>query len=294
MRKRRWKIDGQTKVFAVFGQSVRHSLSPTIHNASFEDLGVNCVFIGLSSSQYRLETAIKGMAELGIKGAAIIIPYKVEVMKYCTEIDLMARQIGAVNTIEFREDHSIIGHNTDAEASARAILEVRPMEGSHILLLGAGGAARAIAFQTGIERVKSLTIANRTLDKAVELCEQISDTFDHQIKTKPIALSIVELKHALRQTDIVINTTSVGMDSKDTLLTSNMLRPDMTVLDIVYTPYQTKLLQEAEKVGAKTIPGANMLIYQAIEQERIWLKGVKPSFKVMKNALMEELEGGRR
>lgn len=287
------KIDGKTKVFAVFGQSTAHSMSPIIHNASFRNLGINCIFIGLSSPSDKLDIAFAGMQTLGIKGAAIILPYKVEAMKYCTDVDLMAKQIGAINTICFKDDERIIGYNTDAQGAAKAILNVSSIKDKNILMLGAGGAAKAIGFQMGVEKAKSLTIANKTFEKAFELSDQISDIFEHRIKTFATGISKEELTQTLFNTDILINTTSIGMNSNETIITADMLRQDMVVFDIVYTPYKTRLIQDAEKVGAKIVHGADMLIYQAMEQERIWLR-VKPSFEVMKQYLMKQLNSDIR
>jgi shikimate dehydrogenase len=279
------EINGKTEIFGVLGARTEHSFSPVIHNAAFQHLGVNCVFVPFSVAEELLEISFRGLQAAGVRGLAVIIPFKEKVLDFCSVVDEKARLIGAVNTIKFCEDGGIIGSNTDAEASARALRDAgAEIAGSNVLLLGAGGAARAIAYQMAFDGVRSLTIANRTRERAEALCAQVWRS-PRKTDVRAIGLEQVELSRAARNADIIINCSAVGMfpDVEDSLLMSEAISENQIVFDIVYNPLETRLLREAQAAGAKTVTGDMMLIYQAIEQERIWL-GVSPPLQVMKRA----------
>jgi shikimate dehydrogenase len=284
-------ISGTTKLFAVFGESVKHSMSPAMHNASFAALGLDCVFIGLSAAQAEFDDAMRGMRALSVRGLAVILPYKVPAMDYCTDLDRKAQLVGAVNTMHFRDDGSVGGYNTDAEGAAKSLRDAGvEVAGRRIVILGAGGATRAVAFQMALDGAARIVIANRTVPKAEKLAEDIVSSGAAQAQVTPMGIEHEALRGELADADVIINTTSVGLhpDVDHTLVTADMIPPDSTVFDIVYNPIETRLLREARQAGAKTITGDTMLVNQAVEQERIWL-GVDADPGIMRAALLDRL-----
>jgi shikimate dehydrogenase len=224
---------------------------------------------------------------MGIRGLNITIPHKTEVIKYLDYLDIAAGLIGAVNTIEFGENGAI-GHNTDGIGAIRAIEDVTPVKGKKIIVLGAGGAAKAITFQLLLNEADSLVISNRTIGKAQELKDDLIEKLDQEVITTDLG---TELERELEDTDILINTTPIGMYpniNHKPLVTADMMHRDLIVNDIVYNPLKTGLIMEAEKVGAKTISGIKMLMYQGIESFRIWT-GIEPPIEVFQSALLKEL-----
>ena len=280
-------ITGKTSVFGIIGDPVEHSLSPGMHNAAFKELGLDNIYVPFHVKAGELENAINGAHALGIKGLNVTIPHKTEVIKYLDYLDIAAGLIGAVNTIEFGENGAV-GHNTDGIGAVRAISEVVPLKNKKIMILGAGGAARAISFQILLSGAKNLVISNRTIDKASELRDDLVEKLDPDVKVTDLGFNLEE---ELKDTDILINTTPIGMYpniSQQPLVTANMMHPGLIVNDIVYNPLKTGLIVEAEKVGAKTISGVKMLIYQGVESFKIWT-GIEPPVEVFQNALMDEM-----
>ncbi len=161
-------ITGKTSVFGIIGDPVEHSLSPGMHNAAFNKLGLDHIYVPFHVKADKLEDAINGARSLGIMGLNVTIPHKAEVIKFLDYLDIAAELIGAVNTIEFGKNGAI-GHNTDGVGAVRAISEVIPVKNKKIMILGAGGAARAISFQMLLSGAKNLVISNRTIEKALEL-----------------------------------------------------------------------------------------------------------------------------
>lgn len=280
-------ITGKTKVYGIIGDPVEHTLSPGMHNAAFKKLGLDKIYVPFHVKAEELGNAINGSYSLGIRGLNVTIPHKTEVIKYLDYLDIAAGLIGAVNTIEFGEN-GIVGHNTDGIGAVRAIEEVSQVKGKNILILGAGGAARAISFQLLLSGAKKLVISNRTVEKAMELKEDLDEKLEPDVNVTDLG---VELENELKNSDVLINTTPVGMYpniSQKPLVTSNMMHKDLIVNDIVYNPLKTGLLSEAEKAGAKTISGVKMLMYQGLESFKIWT-GVEPPVEIFQKALMKEM-----
>jgi len=280
-------ITGKTSVFGIIGDPVEHSLSPGMHNAAFRELGLDNIYVPFHVKAGELENAINGAHALVIRGLNVTIPHKTEVIKYLDYLDIAAGLIGAVNTIEFGENGAV-GHNTDGIGAVRAISEVVPLKNKKIMILGAGGAARAISFQILLSGAKNLVISNRTIEKASELKDDLVEKLDPDVKVTDLGFNLEE---ELKDTDILINTTPIGMYpniSQQPLVTANMMHPGLIVNDIVYNPLKTGLIVEAEKVGAKTISGVKMLIYQGVESFKIWT-GIEPPVEVFQNALMNEM-----
>jgi shikimate dehydrogenase len=281
-------ITGKTSVFGIIGDPVEHSLSPAMHNAAFEKLCLDNIYVPFLVKAEELEDAIKGAHSMGIKGLNVTIPHKTEVINYLDYLDIAAGLIGAVNTIEFGENGAI-GHNTDGIGAIRAIEEITPVKNKKFVILGAGGAARAVSFQLFLSGAKSLTISNRTVEKAEVLREDLVEKLDNDVKVIDMGF---ELEQELKDTDILINTTPIGMYpniNQKPLITADMIHKGLIVNDIVYNPLKTGLILEAEKAGAKTIYGIKMLMYQGIESFKIWT-GIEPPIEVFEKALLTEMK----
>jgi len=269
------------KLFGVLGDPISHSLSPVMHNSAFKALGMECEYHAFRVNPEYLKKALQGAHALGFGGLNLTIPLKEKALGIVKPTE-MAKQIGAVNTVDFRE--GMIGHNTDGIGAKMALSGAGiKITGKNVLLLGAGGAARAIAFQLAKDGA-SVTIANRTPERAEALAKDV-------IKVGKVQASGYEdLKAIIRESDILINSTSVGMYPKisETMVTSDMMHKDLTVFDIVYNPQNTLLLKEAKRAGATTIDGVMMLVFQGAESFKIWT-GRTPPVDVMEKAVREKL-----
>ena len=272
----------------MFGDPVEHSLSPVMHNAAYKALGMDCEYHKFRVTPDDLEGAIKGARAMGFGGINLTIPLKEKALGI-VEPDTMAQAIGAVNTIEFSDDTiagitGIVGHNTDGIGAVKALAASGvDIPCSRVLILGAGGAARAVAYQLAKDGAR-VTIANRTLGKAQELAGNVRSVGDAN------GTGLEELPGLTANADIIINTTSVGMhpDTDRTLVTVDMMHAGQVIFDIVYSPLNTRLLTEAKKAGAVTIDGIRMLVLQGAESFRIWT-GIEPPVGVMEQAVRDVL-----
>lgn len=281
-------ISSQTKLVGLIGNPIKHSISPAIQNAAFKESDLDFIYTAFNVEEDHLSKAIGGIKALGIKGANVTIPHKTSIINYLDELDDLADKIGAVNTIK-REKDNLKGYNTDGIGALRALnREVEKIENKNVLLLGAGGAARAIAF-TLVGEGANLTLSNRTEPKAENLSSEIEKKTNREVNQ--VTLKEESLEEEMKNCEILINSTSVGMhpNEDETLVTSENMHDELTVMDIVYNPLQTKLLQEAEKIGANTINGLEMLIQQGAASFEIWT-GEKPSIETMKKAGKKALE----
>lgn len=281
-------ISGKTRVCAIIGDPVEHSLSPVMFNAAFKELGLNLVYVAFTVTAKELKTAISGAKSIGVKGLNVTMPHKNAVMNYLDEVDATAKNIGAVNTI-LSNNGRLIGYNTDGNGAMIALQEngVCPEE-KKLVLLGAGGAAKAIAYQAA-QDVKELVILNRTPDKAKKLAEMIPKSFGAKVKGDMLSLDV--LKQELETVDILINSTSVGMHPNvdSSSVPADFLRSDLCVMDIIYHPLETKLLKDAKSVGAKVVSGLEMLIYQGAVAFEIWTNCPAP-VEVMRKAALNQLQ----
>jgi len=269
------------KLFGVLGDPVSHSLSPAMHNAAFKALGMDCEYHAFRVSADSLYDAIHGACALGFGGLNLTIPLKEKALAIVKATDL-AKQIGAVNTVDFT--NGIVGHNTDGLGARMALTESDvKIKGKKVLLLGAGGAARAIAFTLATEGA-IVTIANRTPKRAFSLAQEVGRA------GKISASGLEDLENLVRNSDILINSTAIGMfpGVSETLVTSDMMHRNLVVFDIVYNPINTRLLREAKIAGAKTIDGVMMLVYQGAEAFKIWT-GKTPPIDIMEKAVRERL-----
>lgn len=277
------EIKGSTNIVGLIGHPVEHSFSPPMHNAAFMKLGMDYVYTAFDVDPNNLKEAIDGARALNIKGFNVTIPHKIEVMKYLAEIDEIASLIGAVNTIDFKD---LKGYNTDGIGAIKAIGEVTNVKNKNIVIVGAGGASRAISFYLAKYGADSLTILNRNVDRAQGLA---SDVLSSGLIDDVESNSIDSMD--LTDADILINTTPVGMhpnvDDTPIALAGDM-HEDLVVFDAVYNPNETGLLKEAIKASAKPVYGIKMLLYQGAESFEIWT-GKKAPVDAMGEALIKTL-----
>jgi shikimate dehydrogenase len=275
-------ISTKTKICGLIGDPVAHSVSPAMHNAAFEKLGLDYIYLPFRVEKDNLAGAIEGLRALGIRGLNVTIPHKVAVIPLLDELEPLAVKTGAVNTIVNDEGY-LTGYNTDADGFLRALLAkgIEP-EGKKVVVLGAGGASRAISF-TLAEKGAEIIILNRKLemDWAVKLANNISQFAIKEARA--MELKDENLSLAMEAADILVNATNVGMnpDIDRSLLPTRLFRPGLVVFDAVYNPLKTRLLSEAELVGAETISGIEMLVWQGALAFKIWT-GVKAPLDVMK------------
>ncbi len=279
------KIKGSTNIVGLIGHPVEHSFSPPMHNAAFEALGMDYAYVAFDVDSSDLKTAICGAGALNIKGFNVTIPHKIEVMQYLNELDEVAELIGAVNTIDFK---NLKGYNTDGIGAIKAIGEVTSVKDKNVVVAGAGGASRAISFYLAKYGVESLIILNRNVAKAQALA---ADVLGSDLISNVNADSISEINTYLKDADILVDTTPLGMDphiDDEPIAKADNMHEDLVVFDAVYNPNETVLLKEAIKAGAKPVYGIKMLLYQGAESFKIWT-GVDAPIDVMEKALKDTL-----
>ncbi|TXT67309.1 MAG: Shikimate dehydrogenase (NADP(+)) [Promethearchaeota archaeon] len=278
---------GKTKTFCLIGHPVEHSMSPTMWNPALEDLGLDYVYIAYDVYPNQLERAVDGFRALGIRGINVTIPHKEEVIKFLDEIEPFAQKLGAINTIK-NEGGYLKARNTDAEGAKKSLVDAGcDLSGKEVLLMGAGGAARAICFVLSME-VKRIVVVDIVEQKAIELANEVKEKMGAQIMGMRSNESII--KEKLQSADILINATPIGMYPKidNTPIAKSMLHPDLFVFDAVYNPLETKLLREAAEIGCKTLGGLDMLVNQGVLAFE-WWTGETPNSELMKDKIIEFL-----
>jgi shikimate dehydrogenase len=269
------------KIYGVIGDPIAHSLSPVMHNAAFEKLGMDAIYLAFRVAKDGLGDAIRGAKSLGISGLNVTIPLKEKALLF-VDAEEVAKQIGAINTIDFSSGRPV-GYNTDGIGALKVLKEAAgAIKGKYVLIFGAGGAAKAISFYLDAEGAR-VTVANRTKERAVQLASKLSNAD---------AIGVdAELKERIKDADVLINATSVGMHPHEnaTLVTADMMHPDLVVFDIVYNPMETRLLKEATRAGVKKIiNGVKMLVYQGAASFQIWTHE-EPPIEVMEEAVIGAL-----
>jgi shikimate dehydrogenase len=276
-------IDSRTRLLGLIGDPVEHSLSPAIHNAALAALGLNYAYMAFRVESRNIDLALAGFRMMGGRGLNVTVPHKTAMLPFMDEMDGAAEKIGAVNTIVF-ESGRLKGYNTDAPGFSMA-LEVAGFEpaGKKVVVLGAGGAARAAAFAL-IDRVSRLFVVTRTasLEKGRRLAAELGG--------KAGALDFGELASALERASLLVNATSVGMSPRvdETPVAAGLLKPGLAVFDVVYNPMETRLLREARAAGCRTASGLDMLLYQGALSLELWT-GHKPSIDIMRQAALEAM-----
>ncbi len=266
-------IDTGTRLYGVFGNPVSHSLSPVMHNAAFAHAGYNAVYLAFKIED--IAAAVSAVRAFDVQGVSVTIPHKVAIMPHLDETDPLAKQIGAVNTV-INRDGILSGYNSDCLGAVRALREKTEIGGRKTAVIGAGGAARAIGFGIKAEKGR-VCIVNRSAEKGEKLAKEMNADF------LPLAQMNADF-------DIVINTTPLGMtpDTERMPLSPDLLREEMTVMDIVYNPLQTRLLKEAEKRGCVTVDGLSMFVYQGAFQFELWT-GKSAPLDLMRKTVLQAL-----
>lgn len=279
-----------TKLIAIIGKPLAHSLSPLIHNAAFKELGMNCEYIPLEIS----ESLVAGVVDLGknsnLTGLNITMPYKKTVIPFLDEMDETAKMADAVNVVNF-ENGAAKGYNTDVDAIGDSIQKKVSVElsGKKVCIFGAGGVANASAVAMARESVSTVKIVNRSEERAKILIENLKAKF------ADIEFTFVEkkdIKEVIGVTDIIINATPVGMipDEDKIVFFADNINSSHIVVDLIYRPMMTKLLNEAEKRGARVVSGADIFLKQAIASFEIWFKRKAPK-DIMEETLVNYLTG---
>lgn len=268
-------INQKTELYAVIGHPVGHSLSPALHNAAFSATGLNAVYMAFDVQD--LESCIRGIRAMGIKGLSITIPHKSAVIPFLNAVDEIAGRVGAVNTV-LNDDGYLIGSNTDVGGALSCLENRVRLAHKSCLLIGAGGAARAIGFALR-QRDVDLQVVNRNPQRGKTLAKFLDCPFVPLADLPGIAA------------DILINTTPVGMEPHTDrfLINENLLKERMLVMDIIYNPLETKLLRMAKAKGCQTINGLEMFLHQGAEQFRLW-SGLEPPVEHMARAVAKALD----
>lgn len=281
-------ITGHTKIVGVIGAPVEHSRSPQMHNAALAKAGLDYVYVPFHVAADAVADAMHGFKALNVVGINVTLPHKQAVIPFLTSISREAELIGAVNTLTFI-DEGIHGENTDAPGFLRALEETGasvPID-KDVVVLGAGGSARAIVVALALAGVRSVVIANRTVSKAVALAEELSKKINGQEETvfEGMGLRDSRLPDVVKGSALLVNTASSSMDTTHPLLTDpNWLQPSTIVYDIVYTPPMTTLLIAAAEKGCKIVGGIGMLVHQGAIAFEQWT-GVEPCVETMRKAL---------
>lgn len=272
-------MDSETELYGVIGSPIRHSLSPVMHNAAFEKVGMNAVYLAFEVQKEKLNGCVQGIKALDIRGVNVTIPHKIHVMEFIDELDDLAARIGAVNTV-VNKNGVLRGYNTDCSGAMKAIEKLTDIRDKNIAVLGAGGAARAIAFGV-VDRGGNIFILNRTVEKARQLAEDTGGNYG--------GLNELERLQGDEGIDILINTTPVGMfpHTGSSPVPKKLLK-NMTVMDAIYNPIKTKMLGDAQSNGCQIISGVEMFINQGAVSFKLWT-GKKAPIKSMRDVVLKEL-----
>jgi len=269
-------VDVNTKLVGLLGNPLGHSFSPAMHNRAFQTLGLNYFYFPIEVKPEDLQDVVTGISKMNFAGYNVTIPHKIQIMQHLDHVHELARVIGAVNVVTLK-DGVATGYNTDGAGFLRS-LETETglsMAGKSCFILGCGGAARAIAMTMAFTGAARVFLCNRTEQKAHDLVKEINEAVRPCGEAVP--MDHAHMAAALRDADVLINTTSVGMHPKEDAipLHADLVPHGMIVCDIVYNPVKTRLLQVAESKRCKTVTGLGMLVYQGAEAFRLWT-GAEP------------------
>ncbi|MED5578573.1 MAG: shikimate dehydrogenase [Nitrospinota bacterium] len=279
------------KCLGIFGHPLSHTMSPVMHNTSAKELGLPYKFMAFDVKPKDLEEAVLGTRGMGFSGLCITIPHKVEVFKLVDKTTKDAELIGAVNVVTFSKNGEMTGHNTDGLGWVKSLQEIgETPKGKKCLILGAGGAARAIAVKLAQEKAKHISIRNRSISKAEELAQYITSRIPGSAADGD---GLQSLEKETNTFDLIVNTTSVGMSGEDTrestsLIEESWISERNICSDAVYNPLETIFLQNAKRRGAKTLSGLGWLIHQGALAWKLWT-GTEMPIVAVRKALIEEL-----
>jgi len=275
------EINGKTKIIGLIGGNIENSLSPLIHNQIILKHFLNFCYLPFQVAETDLGGAIQGIRALNIRGVNITFPYKEKVIEFLDEVEESARRIGAVNTI-VNNKGILTGYNTDVAGFKKSLQDNGKfvIEEKKAVVLGAGGAARAVTYSLLEEGIKEINIFNRTLVKAEKIKQDFSPLFPGS-SINIFSFEQKDLKDKIKEANLLVNATSIGMASQlnnTPLPDEKLFHPDFLVYDLIYRPVKTLFLEQAERAGAKIINGLPMLVYQGIESFYLWT-GFKPERK---------------
>jgi shikimate dehydrogenase len=283
-------ISGRTNVYGIFGFPVEHTFSPAMHNAGFAKLGMDACYVPFAVDPGSLADAVRAIVPLGLQGLNVTVPHKEKVIPFLHELSEEARLIGAVNTIEVVKGR-LIGHNTDGRGFLRSLTDDARFDprGRRFLVLGAGGAARAIGFSLALAGAAGIALRDVDGEKAEALVGDIRS----KTGVPATAVSDEAVMTFARAADCLVNATPLGLRKSDPLpVGKEQVQRGQLVCDLVYNPPETALLQAARARGARGLSGLGMLLYQGVIAFEIWT-GKKAPVRVMKNALARQIASRR-
>ncbi|HAA90652.1 MAG TPA: shikimate dehydrogenase [Peptococcaceae bacterium] len=284
-------ITGKTKVYGLIGDPVSHSLSPLMQNAAFAFYGLPCCYVPFQVKKENLSLAVASIRALGMGGVNITIPHKEKALDYLDEVDKEAELIGAVNTVVNR-DGLLVGYNTDGAGFIRSLQEEAGFDPKRkkVVLLGAGGAARAVAFALALRGIDFLWIFNRTPARARSLAQDVAEKTGCQAVGAGLEAKLV--RNALEQAQLLVHASPVGMyphHGEEPLIDPLLLPPEVLVCDLVYNPPRTRLLSAAAERGCRVLSGLGMLVYQGALAFELWT-GKKAPVSLMRSILEKQFE----
>jgi shikimate dehydrogenase len=268
------------RTYCIIGDPIDHSLSPAIHNAAFSSLGLNCSYIAFRVQEGQLKNSLDSLRAINIGGFNVTMPHKVRVLEYVDQYDKTVELVGAANTVK-NEDGKFCAYNTDVLGFIKPLRQRGiDFSGFEVTILGAGGAARAIAVALAGERgIANINIVNRNTDRSKELANLLK-----KLGLEASIVSSDNIQNIASKSNLIINTTPLGMKDEQSLIKSSSIRKDAIVYDIVYKPINTNLLESARTAGAKVVYGYEMLLEQAIASFKIWFQR-DPPIEPMKKVL---------
>ena len=274
------KIDGYTRLAAVVANPIKHSISPFIHNRAFEATNTNGVYLAWEIEGTDLAETVANIRRYQMFGINLSMPYKEQVIPYLDQLSEEARLIGAVNTVVNREG-TLIGYNTDGKGFFKSLPSFK-ISGKRMVLLGAGGAAKAILAQAILDGVSQISVFVRSssMEKTRPYLEKIQNTTGFRVDLLALE-DVQELQDSITQADLLVNATSVGMDgSSQPIPTSIVLPEKLLVADVIYQPFETPFLKWAKEQGNQSINGLGMLLYQAAEAFELWTGKEMPTDQI--------------
>jgi len=281
------RIDGSMRLCCLIGNPAKHSLSPLMHNAAFEELGLNYTYLAFEVEKNSLGEAVRGLRSLGVCGFNVTIPYKVDVVEYLDELDRSATDVGAVNTV-VNKDRWLTGYNTDIQGIIYALEKAGLLSPKGLtVIIGAGGAARAVVAALATMKCEEILLLNRTEDKATTLAHEAEERYGIRCSgLKLTRRNLAKVEGAI----LLVNATSLGMHPKveESPIPKELIPEEIMVFDVVYNPLKTRFLKEAEERGAKTISGIDMLIGQGAASFKLWTGRDAPE-ELMRRTVLKAL-----
>jgi len=265
-------ISGYTQLIGIIANPIRHSISPKMHNAAFEKLGLDYAYLAFEIDSSQLKDTVYGLKAMGARGFNVSMPYKTAIIDYLDELSPAAKLCQAVNTV-VNENGKLIGHMTDGSGLIQSLKDAGyDIKGKKVTVVGCGGAGKAIQIQAALDGVAELAIFNRSRDKGLEIVNLINEQTNCQATFYELSDEEV-LKEQLLDSYLLINATNIGMadlEGESFIKNLSTLHEKLIVCDIIYNPRKTKLLKQAEEVGCEIINGVGMIIYQGAEAFKLW------------------------